>query len=140
MNQCDGCRRGLPINEFGHHRGAEPWDIIACTAHLYESGALPMTDKLPELPEPVALVAQFCGEWRETVSAVAQPVFTAEQLRSFAEEAVRLERERILGILKSERLQAFFMYDSEVNQCDAYNAALENADEAIRSRSEEVKG
>lgn len=35
MNQCDGCRRGLPVNERGNHRGPEPWDIIRCTADRY---------------------------------------------------------------------------------------------------------
>lgn len=35
MNQCDGCRRGLPIVRGRVHRG-EGYDIIACTAHLYQ--------------------------------------------------------------------------------------------------------
>lgn len=32
-NQCDGCRRGLPLKD-GVHRG-EGYDAIGCTAHLY---------------------------------------------------------------------------------------------------------
>lgn len=32
-NQCDGCRRGLPL-ENGVHKGAG-YDMIGCTAHLY---------------------------------------------------------------------------------------------------------
>jgi hypothetical protein len=32
-NQCDGCARGLPL-EDGIHRG-EGYDLIGCTAHLY---------------------------------------------------------------------------------------------------------
>lgn len=43
----------------------------------YTGGVLP-------LPEPIALVAQFYGEWRETVSAAAQPVFTADQMHEYA--------------------------------------------------------
>jgi hypothetical protein len=34
MNQCDGCRRGLP-KKMGIHRGIG-WDAIGCTAHLYK--------------------------------------------------------------------------------------------------------
>lgn len=36
INQCDGCRRGLPKSDSGIHRGSEPWDVIRCTAHLYD--------------------------------------------------------------------------------------------------------
>jgi hypothetical protein len=49
---------------------------------------------LPPLPEPLAFVAQFHGEWRETVSASSEPVFKADQLKAFAEEAVKQEREQ----------------------------------------------
>lgn len=37
INQCDGCQRGLPLSEAGHHHGTEPWDIISCTADRYDS-------------------------------------------------------------------------------------------------------
>jgi len=36
-NQCDGCARGLPIDEHGIHRG-EGYDVIACTADRYAHG------------------------------------------------------------------------------------------------------
>jgi hypothetical protein len=36
LNQCDGCRRGLPLNENGIHRG-EGYDMIGCTADKYAS-------------------------------------------------------------------------------------------------------
>lgn len=36
LNQCDGCRRDLPLHN-GLHRGDTSWDIIGCTAHLYEN-------------------------------------------------------------------------------------------------------
>lgn len=35
MNQCDGCRRGLPL-ENGIHRG-EGYDLIGCTRELYRT-------------------------------------------------------------------------------------------------------
>jgi hypothetical protein len=35
MNQCDGCRRGLPLKDR-IHRGTDPWDAIGCTSHLYK--------------------------------------------------------------------------------------------------------
>ncbi len=34
MNQCDGCRRGLPLDEHGIHCG-EGYDMIGCTANKY---------------------------------------------------------------------------------------------------------
>lgn len=33
MNQCDGCRRGLPLHN-GIHQGGEG-DLIGCTKYLY---------------------------------------------------------------------------------------------------------
>lgn len=49
-NQCDGCRRGLPINTAGHHVGPKGFwggDVQACTAYLY--GHAPLTkEKLSE--------------------------------------------------------------------------------------------
>ena len=35
-NQCDGCARGLPIDEHGIHRG-DGYDVIVCTADRYTS-------------------------------------------------------------------------------------------------------
>jgi ribosomal protein L32 len=51
LNQCDGCARGLPL-ENGIHRG-EGYDLIGCTADRY-------TD-----PKSVARACPTCGEWRE---------------------------------------------------------------------------
>jgi len=34
VNQCDGCRRGLPLDDDGIHRG-RGYDMIACTRHRY---------------------------------------------------------------------------------------------------------
>lgn len=33
-NQCDGCRRGLPLDEHGIHWG-KGYDMIGCTAERY---------------------------------------------------------------------------------------------------------
>lgn len=38
-NQCDGCRRGLPVVD-GIHRG-EPYDLQSCTKHRYRLPVLP---------------------------------------------------------------------------------------------------
>lgn len=38
MNQCDGCRRGLPVNQYGVHIGPKGFwfgEVQACTKHLY---------------------------------------------------------------------------------------------------------
>lgn len=34
-NQCDGCRRGMPVDEHGTHYG-EDFDMIACTRNRYK--------------------------------------------------------------------------------------------------------
>ena len=40
MNQCDGCRRGLPVVNGRHDltgtTGSYPGEQIGCTAHLYQ--------------------------------------------------------------------------------------------------------
>lgn len=37
MNQCDGCRRGLPKDENGLHYNPDgSYDMICCTKELYE--------------------------------------------------------------------------------------------------------
>lgn len=40
INQCDGCRRGLPLID-GIHKG-KGWDMIGCTANLYKRRAKTM--------------------------------------------------------------------------------------------------
>ena len=35
INQCDGCRRGLPRDNQGVHHGPGSYDLIGCTADLY---------------------------------------------------------------------------------------------------------
>lgn len=61
-----------------------------------------MGDNLPPLPEPDAFIGMGDGmsivvppsEWARFN---AYKVFTAEQMRAYAEEAVRMERERLSG-------------------------------------------
>ncbi len=35
MNQCDGCKRGLPLKD-GIHKASEGYDMIGCTAERYQ--------------------------------------------------------------------------------------------------------
>jgi hypothetical protein len=49
MNQCDGCRRGLPV-ENGVHRGPGGFwagDVQACTKDRYETHCERCTDEDP---------------------------------------------------------------------------------------------
>lgn len=77
---------------------------------------------LPPLPESEGYVhypaRDYEPEWTSSAEA-----YTADQLRSFAEEAVRLEREAILKMLDDN------WYDSQ-NQIS----------DAIRARSQEGQG
>jgi hypothetical protein len=37
LNQCDGCARGMPLNDRGiHYNPKAAYDAIGCTAHLYK--------------------------------------------------------------------------------------------------------
>lgn len=37
MNQCDGCRRGMPIKNGMHYNPDGSYDYIMCTKHKYEA-------------------------------------------------------------------------------------------------------
>lgn len=37
LNQCDGCRRGLPLRRGIHYNPDGSYDFIGCSAKLYES-------------------------------------------------------------------------------------------------------
>ena len=43
-NQCDGCARGLSVDESGLHRGPGRWDVQACTADRYPAAGDPGQD------------------------------------------------------------------------------------------------
>jgi hypothetical protein len=48
INQCDGCRRGLPKDGQGSHINPEQtFDVIGCTANRYDTDddRKPLTDK-----------------------------------------------------------------------------------------------
>jgi hypothetical protein len=36
VNQCDGCRRGLPLDENGNHHGDSLTDMMGCTRNRYK--------------------------------------------------------------------------------------------------------
>jgi hypothetical protein len=40
MNQCDGCRRGLPLDYYKqtHYDHESGLPVMGCTKHLYETG------------------------------------------------------------------------------------------------------
>jgi hypothetical protein len=72
MNQCDGCRRGLPINKNGNHVGPGGFwagDVQKCTSDRYE---VPVSKELFEV-------------WIDGASA--------EQLREFIREVRQVNRE-----------------------------------------------
>ena len=45
MNQCDGCRRGLPVINGRHDltgtTGSYPGEQMGCTSHLYQPNTAP---------------------------------------------------------------------------------------------------
>jgi hypothetical protein len=86
---------------------------------------------LPPMPE--GEVKSCTGDrWNE----VAVEYFTADQMRAYAEEAVRLEREACLEAVLWERL-------GDAPECaedTAYNNAIDHAAAAIRARSQEGQG
>jgi hypothetical protein len=61
QNQCDGCRRGLPLVD-GTHKG-EGYDMIGCTAHLYA--------------DPLPSEASRASQEREEVEGLVQALVTA---------------------------------------------------------------
>lgn len=56
---------------------------------------------LPPLPSPAITATGKFGAATVTIS-IDQPSFTAEQLRAYALEAVKAERERLLELAKSK--------------------------------------
>lgn len=64
MNQCDGCRRGLPLDENGTHSNPDgSYDHIGCTAHLYnDRRPFPVTDDLEDAPDG-AVIQREDGWW-----------------------------------------------------------------------------
>jgi hypothetical protein len=48
VNQCDGCRRGLPLNEHGTHYNPDgSYDRIGCTAEQYRAPSAPAEGEKP---------------------------------------------------------------------------------------------
>ena len=79
---------------------------------------------LPPLPEP------------KIMTHLGTQCFTADQMRSFAEEAVRLEREAILAVIEDLEEPAWYGYENPNNFDDGKRAAMA----AIRARSQEGQG
>ena len=79
MNQCDGCNRGLPVDDRGIHRGLGGPDMMACCKNKYKES---------EMSTLVATSRSYGDE----------PVAIAEQLITMKAEDLR----SLLGYLKSE--------------------------------------
>jgi hypothetical protein len=75
------------------------------------------------MPEPLALVAQFCGTWRESESVYAEPVFSANQVR----EAMQAVNER------AAKLAATLAYDAAIKYANGREVDFEQeVGDAIR--------
>ena len=83
---------------------------------------------LPPLPEPAHRGTDVSGWYSDA--------FTADQLKAFAEEAVRLEREAILAAIDDLEEPAWYGYENPNNFDDGKRAAMA----AIRARSQEGDG
>lgn len=72
INQCDGCRRGLPVSERGIHRGPGSWDLIGCTAARYPSGPWKLGDEfLPFHPSASHINPDYRDGWNACFAAAA---------------------------------------------------------------------
>lgn len=87
MNQCDGCRRNLPVNSGGIHVG-QGWDFMACTKHIYQSD-----DRLKKLQsENDQLKARDMSEW-----------ISIEDRMPLYDEAVLIANENNIGHARLRR-------------------------------------
>lgn len=126
-----------------------------------------MTDKLPSLPDPTAwkywhkvdsnrfaaVSVRLDMTIRGADEYVEIPLFTADQMRAFAEEALRLEREAKDTLLSDLRWRMDDIRDmlmqegvggNRIYGCDEWSTptvnlqrAIDKIDAAIRARSEE---
>ena len=46
MNQCDGCIRGLPLNDAGHHADKNGHPVMACTKDRYAAAIRQRAEEL----------------------------------------------------------------------------------------------
>lgn len=104
------------------------------------AGETTMTDKLPPLPKP------FCTEY-DDIDKVEIPCFSDAQMRAYAEEAVRLERERSsLDVELGKVAMRFVDRAGDVADCDPaericaefYAAASEVCDREFKKRNPEL--
>lgn len=78
MNQCDGCRAGVPVDGNGCHRMGPPGGLMACTADRYAPSAGEFVER--KIQPLVVLTPE------EYAQRIAQT--RAEVLREAAEEAL----------------------------------------------------
>lgn len=82
--------------------------------------------ELPPLPEP----ADFVGSTGQTYDLTSQDVYTAEQMREYAEAAVKAERAACAALCEAG-VSADQDWDTS-----AWNQACQNRAAAIRARGE----
>ena len=54
------------------------------------------------LPEPLAMAAQFHGEWRETINPTAQPIYAADQLLTYGQQCHEAGRQQGMEQARAE--------------------------------------
>lgn len=87
-----------------------------------------MTDKLPPLPT----VPVFYYGRGEQFGATVTAYYTADQMRAYAEEAVRVEREACVAAVEDIEEKPWYGYENPNTFQDGKWAAMD----AIRSRSD----
>lgn len=98
-----------------------------------------MTDQLPPLPEPFSYFYMDgdTGRWTEyrrrpINGSEEEPLFDADQMRAYAQEAARQEREAILAAVDDLEEPAWYGYENPNNFDDGKRAAMT----AIRARGQ----
>ena len=86
LNQCDGCRRGLPLKDGSHNNPDSPWDSIGCTAHLYRGESCDRDTGTGESVGAPAASITASGEH----GIVSKPVLTCEQCEEMAREIIKV--------------------------------------------------
>lgn len=118
-------------------------DCGAMLGHVHRPGCpklgeptAPDLPELPPLPEPARWV-KADGCWADQPKASDQAAFSILQMRAYAEEAVRMEREALL-MAAHEAIQRALTEAGirhEVLRGMAIEVGLEYFDDAIRSRT-----
>lgn len=66
INNCDGCQRGLPINESGDHFGPTTYDLMRCTKERYTVPQNIIPNHIGEANEMVV------STWQEKIKSLIE--------------------------------------------------------------------